>query len=99
MARRISEAELRRLRNDIDIDRLIDLLGVPWKRRDGYLRFLCPCCSDFHTATHPGTNLARCFRCKRNFNSVDLVMVCQSVSFLDAVRTLRRITPEDPQKA
>ena len=95
----IRREKLRRLRNQVLIDRVIEKLDLPSKLSEGYLRFLCPLCREFNTATNPDTNLARCFRCKRNFNPVDLVMVCQSVSFLDAVRTLRRITPEDPQKA
>jgi len=95
---RISKRELHRLRNEIDIDRVIDDLGIPWKRRDGYLRFLCPRCGDFHSATNPKTNLARCFRCRENYNPVDLVMVCQRVSFLEAVTILRRMI-RDPQKA
>jgi len=94
---KISAADLRRLRNDIGIDEVIDRLQIPWKRRDGYLRFLCPRCGDFHTATNSRTNLARCFRCRENFNPVDLVMVQERTSFLDAVRRLRRMM-RDPRK-
>ena len=94
---KISAADLRRLRNDIGIDEVIDRLHIPWKRRDGYLRFLCPRCGDFHTATNPRTNLGRCFRCRENFNPVDLVMVQERTSFLDAVRRLRRMM-RDPRK-
>jgi hypothetical protein len=99
MARRISEDELRSLRNDIGIDWLINKLGVSWKRRDGYLRFLCPHCSEFHTATNPTTNLARCFRCNVNFNPIELIMVERRLSFLEAVRELRLLRCDDPQKA
>lgn len=98
MARRVSDDELRQLRNAVDIDHLIVRLGVPSKRRDGYLRFLCPHCADFHTATNPETNLARCFRCKVNFNPIDLLMVERRLSFLEAVAELRRILDDDPQK-
>jgi hypothetical protein len=87
----ISREELRRLRNAIDIARLIEELGVPSKVRDGYFRFLCPFCSDFHTATNPRTNLARCFRCERNFNPIDLTMVVRECDFLDAVRYLQHL--------
>jgi DNA primase len=104
MSRRIAEAELRRLRNDVDITALIQRLGIPWKRRDGYFRFLCPICGDFNTATNPRTNLGRCFRCRENFNPIDLVMRGECLSFLQAVEFLRgncRDLPlrDDPQKA
>ena len=89
MARRIPDREIRRLRNAVPVAGVIDRLEIPWKVRDGYFRFLCPLCSEFHTATNPRTNLARCFRCRRNFNPIDLVMVVLGSSFLDAVRYLQ----------
>jgi DNA primase len=96
MSRRIAEAELRRLRNDIDISQLIRCLGVPWKERDGYFRFLCPICGEFNTATNPRTNLGRCFRCCENFNPIDLVMRLERLSFLQAVDFLRAISRDLP---
>ena len=103
MSPKIPEAELRQLRNDVDIAELIRRLGVPWKRRDGYFRFLCPICGEFNTATNPRTNLARCFRCCENFNPIDLLMRVERLSFLQAVEFLRGICrgnrPDDPQKA
>ena len=103
MSRRIAEAELRRLRNDVDITALIQRLGIPWKRRDGYFRFLCPICGEFNTATNPRTNLGRCFRCRENFNPIDLVMRLERIPFLEAVEFIRRVSRdypfrEDPQK-
>jgi hypothetical protein len=89
MQNRIPEKELRHLRNNLDINAVIDHLHIPWKVRDGYVRFLCPLCSDFDTATNPTTNLARCFRCKKNFNPIDLVMVELEKPFLHAVQYLR----------
>jgi DNA primase len=90
MPKRIPRTELQRLRNDIDVTAVVDHLDIPWKIRDGYFRFLCPQCSDFHTATNPRTNLARCFRCQQNFNPIDLVMAVEKKSFLQAVRYLRQ---------
>lgn len=84
----ISRQRLRHLRNRVPIDRLFDELDVPTKHHDGYLRFLCPLCREFNTATNPKTNLARCFRCGRNFNPIDLVMVVTDSSFLQAVEFL-----------
>jgi hypothetical protein len=40
------------------------------------------------TACHPKTNLGRCFRCQRNFNPIDLVMVVKGFCFQEAVRFL-----------
>lgn len=90
MEKRISAEELRSLRNNINTAAVIDHLGIPWKIRDGYFRFLCPLCSDFDTAINPGTNLGRCFRCKKNFNPIDLVMIELGMSFPETVKYLRR---------
>lgn len=94
---RIAEAELRRLRNEVPIALAIRQLGIPHKLRDGLLRFCCPLCNDFHTATHPTTNLGRCFRCRTNFNPLDLVMVVRRLPFVEAVRWLRQLLPGAPQ--
>jgi DNA primase len=89
MKRHVPRADLRALRNDVAVTGVIARLGIPWKVRDGYFRFLCPRCSDFHTAASQETNLARCFRCGVSFNPIDIVMAARGVSFLDAVRYLR----------
>lgn len=87
--RRYSPDLLRALRNDIPVSKLItEILNVPSKLSEGYLRFLCPYCGDFNTATNPRTNLARCFRCRENFNPIDLVMIVESLNFTDAVEFL-----------
>jgi len=88
MSQRFPNELLRSLRNDLPIDRLIRTLDVPCKEREGYLRFLCPRCSEFHTATNPKTNLARCFRCRVNFNAIELVMAVEGYCFVDAVKAL-----------
>lgn len=83
---------LRSLRNDIPIDALIrSRSDLPSKESEGHLRFLCPLCTEFHTATNPKTNLARCFRCAVNFNPIDLVMVLETCAFVDAVKILLRL--------
>jgi DNA primase len=92
MAKRYSKNLLRRLRNEIPIAILIsDLLKWPNKVSEGYFRFLCPICSEFNTATNQKTNLARCFRCKKNFNPIDMVMEVKRVGFVDAVEYLNEI--------
>lgn len=89
MANRIPRQTLFRLRNDIPIDFIItDFLNLPCKISEGFLRFLCPLCQEFNSATNPNTNLARCFRCKKNFNPIDLVMAEKGIPFRSAVDLL-----------
>lgn len=93
--KRFSVHLLRALRNRIPIADLIkNDLDLPSKESEGYLRFLCPVCSEFNTATNPSTNLARCFRCRKNFNPIDVVMTVQECSFVDAVEFLRNLLPK-----
>ncbi len=90
MARRYPPQLLRSLRNDIDIAELIaGVLDWPSKISEGQFRFLCPICSEFNSATHPKTNLARCFRCEKNFNPIDMVMTVNECTFVEAVEFLR----------
>ena len=104
MTRCLSKPYLRRLRNDISIRELIaDILQIPWKISEGRFRFLCPLCREFHTATNPETNLARCFRCGQNFNPIDLTMIHRRCDFLQAIAFLdpylpaaQRLTPVGP---
>lgn len=92
MQKRFSSHELYELRNAIPITRLIaEELQVPSKISEGFFRFLCPVCHEFQTGTHPVTNLARCFRCKRNFNTIDLVMTVKGWGFKDSVVFLQKI--------
>ena len=65
-------------------------LGFPCKfDEDGRFRFLCPVCNEFVTSTKADTNLARCFYCERNFNTIELTMVCRRVEFVEAVESLK----------
>lgn len=83
---RINADKLRRFRNELSVATLLaDVLDLPTKISEGYLRFRCPACGEFNTATNPKTNLARCFRCEKNFNTIDLVMIVHRVNFLEAV--------------
>jgi len=84
---------LRMLRNDIPIDKVIvDLLNLELRNGSKMLRFKCPLCQGFHTATNHETNLARCFECQKNFNPIDLIMTVGNCDFLDAVEFLKRRT-------
>ena len=85
----LSKPHLRELRNRIEIIPLIaETLQLLYKNHDGRFRFMCPLCHDFDTAGNPDTNLARCFRCQRNFNPIDMVMTVKRYSFMQAVRYL-----------
>ena len=92
----IARQRLRQIRNCVAIDRVLTEVGLPVKRTEGYLRFLCPLCREFNTATNPRTNLARCFRCEKNFNTIDLVMLVENRSFLEAVHHLESLLDDCP---
>jgi len=93
--KRFTPNELFELRNHIPIAALIeDYLKMPTKISDGQFRFLCPLCGEFQTATNPKTNLARCFRCEQNFNTIEMVMTCESTPFVDSVHILKTYQQE-----
>ena len=92
MSDTLSKGHLRELRNRIEMIPLIaEVLELIYKTHDGRFRFLCPLCHDFDTAVNLDTNLARCFRCQRNFNPIDMVMTVKRYSFMQAVRYLQPI--------
>lgn len=82
----IPPERLRALRNDVAVLAVIHSLGIPTQRRGARVAFRCPACGGFHTATKALTNLARCFVCRRNFNTLELVMAERASSFLEAAR-------------
>jgi len=89
MGKRYSAELLRRLRNEIPIDWLINYLSWPHKRRDGQFVFVCPLCGESQSDVNPKTNLGRCFRCERNFNPIEFTMAVQAVEFVEAVENLK----------
>ena len=92
MNRHFSSQELFMLRNHIPINTLIEKhLNLPSKFSEGFFRFLCPLCNEFQTATNPKTNLARCFCCERNFNTIDMVIICKGLRFVECVKYLQSI--------
>jgi DNA primase len=94
MARRFSSEELRALRNDVAIRTVIgSVLELPCKKVEGVFRFLCPLCSEFQTGVHPEENLARCFRCQRNFNTIELVIAARQLDFVSSVKLLQKYLP------
>lgn len=94
MHKRFSAQQLHQIRNDIPLAYLLpNVLKHPCKYAEGYMRFLCPDCHEFNTAINSANNLARCFPCRKNFNTIDFVMLLKHLSFLKAVYFLRRHLP------
>ncbi|MGP8320652.1 MAG: CHC2 zinc finger domain-containing protein [Methanosarcinaceae archaeon] len=97
--KRFTQNELFELRNHIPINALIEeRLKMPAKISEGHFRFLCPLCGEFQTAINPKTNLARCFRCEKNFNTIDLVMTCEKTTFVETVNILNAYRQKLKQK-
>jgi DNA primase len=88
---RYAREHLFALRNHIPIDRLIGTMAIPSKNQEGCYRFQCPVCNEFNTGMNPKTNLARCFTCRKNYNTIDLVMTVKGLSFIDSVAYLEKI--------
>ncbi len=91
---------LYRLRNEIPVATVVrQVLDLPHKEVEGLLRFLCPICGEFNTGFHPQENLGRCFRCRRNFNPIDLVMADREGGFRNAVDILMPWLPAGREPA
>jgi len=87
--KRFSKQTLYLVRNNIPVQTVVvDILHLPHKYSEHQFRYLCPLCSEFRTACHKTTNLARCFLCKKNFNNIDLLVTTLDLSFVQAVNTL-----------
>jgi hypothetical protein len=91
-----SSSQLYALRNEINVQMLIEkTLHIPCRVTKGCFRFLCPLCNTFDTAVNPKTNLGRCFRCEKNFNTIDLVMLVRQADFVQSVKFLQSIHQKD----
>lgn len=87
--RQYTQNELFVLRNHIPVEALIRQLGIPSKMSEGCFRFCCPVCRGFDTGVNPATNLARCFGCEKNYNTIDLVMLVKKSKFIHSVKFLK----------
>jgi hypothetical protein len=91
-----SKSELYTMRNEIDVQVLIEkTLCIPCRVTQGCFRFMCPLCQGFNTAVNPKTNLARCFTCEKNFNTIDLVMLIRQTDFVHSVKFLQSLLQKD----
>jgi len=92
--KRFSPELLRRLRNDVEIATVVERLEIPRQVRGCRLLFRCPDCDGNSGVTSLRQNLARCFRCSRSFNPIDLVMAERHWSFLQTVEYLEVLLHE-----
>ena len=83
-----TQQQLYQVRNDIDIDWLINEKLHLERQFNRIWRFQCPVCQQFNTATQKKNNLARCFSCQQNFNTIDLVIYSKKVNFVPGVQFL-----------
>ena len=87
--RRFSKEDLFAARNSVPMREVVaELSGLPNKDVEGTFRFLCPVCGEFRTGIHEKTNLARCFRCCRNYNAIELLIESRGISFVESVKLL-----------
>ena len=91
---RYSQEFLRRLRNEIPTDLVIQRLAWPSRQREGRFVFLCPECHETESGIHRATNLAHCFHCHANFNPIDFTMTIMKCDFADAVEFLKPLLPK-----
>jgi len=84
---------MRRLRNEIPIDWLIEKIGWPSKHRDGRFVFVCPSCGEMESGVKRETNLGRCFHCETNFNPIDFMIAAHEYDFVQAVEFLTPLLP------
>jgi len=83
-----TKQQLFQIRNEIDIDWLINDTLQLERQFNRIWRFQCPVCQQFNTAIQKKNNLARCFSCQKNFNTIDLVIHSKKVNFIPSVQFL-----------
>ncbi len=93
MPKQFSPEYLYRIRNEISIPKLLETLNYPRRYSQGYFRFACPKCLEFNTSVNSKNNLARCFTCLRNFNTIDLVMTIKDIPFVKSILFLDSFLP------
>ena len=88
--KRFSKKELFEIRNYIPIQNLIKDLNIPSINENNIFRFLCPICNGYNTSIKYDTNLARCFNCCVNFNTIEIAMKVRTPDFVDNVKFLKQ---------
>ena len=88
---------LRRIRNEIPLNSLLERLDWPSKYREGEFFTLCPGCQEFLVKKTPQENLGHCFGCDQNFNTIDFTMLIKEVDFVIAIGILDPLLPRSSQ--
>lgn len=96
--KKFTQQQLFQVRNTIDIDWLINEKLNLRKQFNRIWRFQCPLCQQFNTATQKKNNLARCFSCQQNFNTIDLVIYSKQINFIPSVTFLITLLSKKRQK-
>ncbi len=91
-----TKQQLFQVRNKIDIDWLINEKLQLQRQFNRLWRFQCPVCQQYNTATQKKNNLARCFSCQQNFNTIDLVIYSKKVNFVPSVQFLLSLLEKKP---
>lgn len=72
---------------------LEDLIHIPYKESEGFIRFLCQNCNEIQATINPKNNLSHCFSCDKNFNNIDL-MIASGYTFSRSVEILMVLLEE-----
>lgn len=87
--KRFTKEELFRARNAIPVRIVVEKLSkLATKEIEGVVRHLCPVCNELQGSFNPNANLSRCWRCKKNFNPIDILMAATGLSFSQSVKKL-----------
>jgi DNA primase len=92
---RIADQELKRLKDEVSVQRLVEASGIELKKAGKDFAGVCPFHED-DTASlvvTPGKNLWHCFGCGAAGGPIDWVMKTKGVSFRHAVEWLREGVP------
>jgi DNA primase len=93
---RVSEEEIRRLKSEISLERLVEAKGIKLKRHGKDLVGLCPFHDDHDPSlvVTPDKNLWHCLgACQVGGSVIDWVMKAEGVSFRYAIELLRKDVP------
>lgn len=85
-AGRLGAEELRMARNDVPVQEVLASIRPHQSSRPGKLT--CPQCGKAEAKVKIGTNLLRCFACKKNWNPLDLLMAFAGMPFRQAAEHL-----------
>ena len=85
--------DIRELRDRADIQRVVESLGIEYKRLGATYLVKCPCHEDNHPSAFfkEGDNYIYCNVCRKNINAIDVIMAFKDCEFKDALHELECI--------